>query len=215
MNRRNFIKSVIGFSLAIPSAKLMSKMSNDYFSIDIISNNPNYALNLINPIIKKYFSGPVNVKNYPLVGNQISDIVFYYNGKLKNIHIDKDSISKDLLNFGNKINLLSNINNPYLLRLSNIQARSAKNLNVIVDGRLTERIPVNENIEDMAITSNSGEIYLNMNNGFANVKGSNCKHKTCEKTGMINHPGESIVCIPSNISLQFDGISNGIDAFSY
>jgi hypothetical protein len=70
--------------------------------------------------------------------------------------------------------------------------------------------------------SQSGEYSLNggtnvlvIEDGMAYLKEANCPDKTCVRTGKIRYVGQSIVCLPNEISITVRGNStDGVDIVS-
>ena len=56
---------------------------------------------------------------------------------------------------------------------------------------------------------NGGTNILVIENGEAYLKDANCPDKTCVKTGKIRYVGQSIICLPNEISITVRGNSDG------
>ena len=56
---------------------------------------------------------------------------------------------------------------------------------------------------------NGGTNILVIENGEAYLKDANCPDKTCVKTGRIRYVGQSIICLPNEISITVRGNSDG------
>ena len=62
---------------------------------------------------------------------------------------------------------------------------------------------------------NGGTNILVIENGQAYLKDVNCPDKTCVKTGKIRYVGQSIICLPNQISITVRGGSDsGVDLIS-
>ena len=109
-----------------------------------------------------------------------------------------------------------------------IGALLAVSLAVVLITTLTRReggyVEVEKNGELVATYSLSvnGEYSLNggtnvlvIEGGVAYLKDANCPDKTCVKTGKIHYVGQSIICLPNEISITVRGGSdNGVDLVS-
>ena len=60
-------------------------------------------------------------------------------------------------------------------------------------------------LDGVSVAVNGGEIY---------VFESTCPDKTCEKTGRISRPGESIICVPNKVSVTVLGEDAAYDAIT-
>ena len=62
---------------------------------------------------------------------------------------------------------------------------------------------------------NGGTNILVIEGGGAYLKDANCPDKTCVKTGKIHYVGQSIICLPNEISITVRGDSDdGVDFVS-
>ena len=62
---------------------------------------------------------------------------------------------------------------------------------------------------------NGGTNVLVIENGMAYLKEANCPDKTCVRTGRIRYVGQSIICLPNEISVVVVGASSdGVDIVS-
>ena len=62
---------------------------------------------------------------------------------------------------------------------------------------------------------NGGTNVLVVENGVAYLNYSNCPDHTCEKTGKIKYVGQSIICLPSKVSITIKGdTAGGVDLVS-
>ncbi|HOE56498.1 MAG TPA: NusG domain II-containing protein [Bacillota bacterium] len=88
-----------------------------------------------------------------------------------------------------------------------------------VNGDLYRRIPMHEGMKRQ-------EIHINLENGKyidiiadengAYVRDVICPDKICQKTGLVNKVGQSIVCLPNKVLVYIDGnIKPEVDGISY
>ena len=62
---------------------------------------------------------------------------------------------------------------------------------------------------------NGGTNILVIEGGVAYLKDANCPDKTCVKTGKIHYVGQSIICLPNEISITVRGdTDDGVDFVS-
>lgn len=62
---------------------------------------------------------------------------------------------------------------------------------------------------------NGGTNILVIEGGAAYLKDANCPDKTCVKTGKIHYVGQSIICLPNEISITVRGdTDDGVDFVS-
>lgn len=53
-----------------------------------------------------------------------------------------------------------------------------------------------------------GDTVFEISDGKIRIKNALCPDKHCEKTGFINSPGESIICVPERIIITISGSSD-------
>ncbi len=79
-------------------------------------------------------------------------------------------------------------------------ADTGKNVEIIVDGKTTEIISLDETYEKqingVVVCCNKGEVY---------IKESDCPDKVCIRSGRISKSGESIICAPNRVAIKIDG----------
>ncbi len=79
-------------------------------------------------------------------------------------------------------------------------ADKGKSAEIIVDGKTTKIISLDENYEkqvnSVVVCCENGEIY---------IKESNCPDKVCMRSGRISKSGESIICAPNRVAVKIDG----------
>ena len=79
-------------------------------------------------------------------------------------------------------------------------ADAGKSAEIIVDGKTTETISLDENFEKevngVVICCENKEIY---------VKNSDCPDNVCVRSGKISKSGESIICAPNRVAIKIDG----------
>lgn len=97
--------------------------------------------------------------------------------------------------------------------------RSVDNLVVEVNGEVYKKIPVSELKEDQLMHidfENNKYIDIAANQSGAWVEDVICPDKLCQKTGVINKIGQSIVCLPNKVVIYYEGEKNPeIDNVAY
>lgn len=79
-------------------------------------------------------------------------------------------------------------------------ADTGKSAQIIVDGKTTEIISLDETyekqVDGVVVCCEKGEIY---------IKESDCPDKVCMRSGRISKSGESIICAPNRVAIKIDG----------
>ena len=79
-------------------------------------------------------------------------------------------------------------------------ADTGKSAQIIVDGKTTEIISLDEAYENqvngVVVCCEKGEIF---------IKESDCPDKVCVRSGRISKSGESIICAPNRVAIKIDG----------
>jgi hypothetical protein len=61
-----------------------------------------------------------------------------------------------------------------------------------------------------------GNIELAVGNGSAEIVTATCKNQTCMKMGTLRRAGQSLVCIPAQISVSVAGANSfGVDGITF
>ena len=79
-------------------------------------------------------------------------------------------------------------------------ADTGKSAEIIVDGKTTEIIALDESYEKqingVVVCCENGEVY---------IKNSDCPDKVCVRSGRVSKSGESIICAPNRVAIKIDG----------
>lgn len=79
-------------------------------------------------------------------------------------------------------------------------ADTGKSAEIIVDGKTTEIIALDESYEKqingVVVCCENGEVY---------IKESDCPDKVCIRSGRISKSGEGIICAPNRVAIKIDG----------
>lgn len=81
---------------------------------------------------------------------------------------------------------------------------------ISVEGTQVSTIPIDET----GVYPFSGQGYhliVNIENGEVWVSQADCPTQDCVHTGHINMAGQSIVCLPGQISIRLEGADHGVD----
>jgi len=60
------------------------------------------------------------------------------------------------------------------------------------------------------IRGRTGDITIEAKNSRVRISESSCPLKLCVKTGWINKPGESIICVPNKLAIHIQGSNKGV-----
>lgn len=90
-----------------------------------------------------------------------------------------------------------------------------KVLTIYKDGKLEKTFSFSEEFnKTYTINTQYGYNILEIKNGEAYIKDSDCTSKLCVEKGKINSIGDLIICLPHKLVIQIEG-ENQIDAVSY
>lgn len=220
MNRRSFLRNgsllipaVIGGLVTNLPIKLLGKTKGKTaFSLSVITDTPTVAINEIGNAIRfsKYKTLNIDFSEHQLIGEHISDLALVENGSLINYFKSIDEFSTNLKKIASKFSFPQKVVNPTLLLFSAGDSGQPEYFNVSVSNRLVRRIPINSPNGIYKIDGVKGNIEMEIIGKSAKIHSSSCKHKTCIGMGEIKNSGESLVCIPSRISISVSGKSNSI-----
>ncbi len=219
MKRRKFLTNtstlVLG-SLVLPNFLSannfpLTQIRNESFSLNLVTHKPTEAIELVDRLLKNsnLNLGQITFEEIQLVGNHVSDIAVVRNGKLIDFRKGKNILANELNKISKQLELPRKIENPKLIKFYN-QSPKPEFANVFSAGILVDRIALEEDSGSKVIQSSKGEIEFSIINGKAKITEATCKHKTCLKMGKINNAGESLVCIPNQITIALEGTKNGL-----
>jgi hypothetical protein len=68
--------------------------------------------------------------------------------------------------------------------------------------------------KDQEVVLSNGAMVVEVKDGRVRVKDSDCPRRICLHTGWIQHPGETIVCVPNKIVIEIEasGSTPSLDA---
>lgn len=97
-----------------------------------------------------------------------------------------------------------------LTRLSSVPSSLAlqpgKNLLVRVEGKVIEKLPLDQSIR-RTIDTGFGRVTFQVRDGRAWVEDSTCRHKVCLSSLPIKYPHERIICAPNHFLIEVEGRS--------
>lgn len=82
-----------------------------------------------------------------------------------------------------------------------------KYVDIYVKNELYKEIPIpnNEYTETVTIKNELGENIVEIKNGGAVMLDADCHDKVCVKSGFIDQPGQTIVCLPHKLVVEIKG----------
>ncbi len=216
MNRREFLKRSSLFlsgALFIGTGVLNTKVyattaGHVHFSIDVVTDNPAFAIQHIDRLIKSSFlkGHRIDFTQYQLSGHHVGDIVFVKEGQLIDFYKKDDRFSNRLRKTAEMLSLPKEFENPTLLRFfSAVRGQTAQKINIFSGDVLIHQIPVKNNITTYRATGEKGYIDVAVKNGSVKIVSASCNHKTCMELGAVNRPGQSLVCIPNRLRVVIEG----------
>jgi hypothetical protein len=227
MNRREFLRRSSFFlsGVVIAGSGLLNKKAfadiagNAVFSIDVVTDRPDFAIQKIDPLIRSSFPGDhrIDFVQYKLSGNHTGDIAFVKSGQLIDFYQTDGRISNRLRETAKKLSLPRSLENPILLRFfSGTGKGAAKNVNVFSGNVLVRQLSMKNNTTAHRVTGGKGHIDVAVKDGSVKIVSASCKHKTCMELGAINRPGQSLVCIPNRLRVVIEGGNDfGVDGITF
>ncbi|MDW7667405.1 MAG: NusG domain II-containing protein [Bacillota bacterium] len=91
-----------------------------------------------------------------------------------------------------------------------------KYVEIIVDGTEHSKYVLDNNIDkEIEVITDKGYNIIHIQNGQVVVEESDCNNQLCVRKGVIEEPGELIVCLPHKVVVQITGSSEDLDSISY
>ena len=208
MNRRDFLK-VSGVAIAagtvLPSivkAGLLTSVTEDNFSLEVITDQPEKASALLERFAKNGSLGTGNLSyaEYPIAESVVGDIVFVKNGKLFDLINSSSDLANGLKDIRKELKLPSLISNPVRVRMFRKSEGKAKEIFVMRKGEIIGKFDPNS-FGTFDVTGRSGNTKISFSENGVRVLDSECKHKICAKMRAITKSGDFITCIPNQLHI--------------
>lgn len=111
--------------------------------------------------------------------------------------------------------VLASIFGMYLVR-ERASNYNKKYVEIIVDGTEHSKYILDNTIEkEIEVVTDNGYNIIHIKNGQVLVEESDCNNQLCVRKGVIEEPGEIIVCLPHKVVVQITGSSEDLDSISY
>ncbi len=210
MNRRNFLLAstmAVAAGTILPSAlKAIGKnnlpVSEENFSLEVITGNPDKASAMLEAFAKQGNFGMGNLKyaEYSIAGNAVGDIVFVRNGRLIDFTKSSDSLYEGLKDIRKTLSLPSLIENPVRLRLFTKSESEAKKVFVMQKGEIVKQIDMSM-YGNYSFMGKAGVTKVNVSESGVRITDSDCKYKICSKMKAITKAGDFLTCIPNELHI--------------
>ncbi len=189
------------------------------FSLDVVTDQPGYAIRHIEALIRHSPIRHHTVKfaEYQLPGSHVGDIAFVRSQQLIDFRNASDAFSRQLTDLRQALSLPRRYENPSLLRFYAEDGAAVPHyVNILRGNVLVERLPIRENRTALHIEGIKASVTLAVEDRSVRITAASCKHKTCMTLGAINRPGQTLICIPAQISVSIEGRDgSGVDSVTY
>lgn len=93
-----------------------------------------------------------------------------------------------------------------------INSGKAATVQVFVGDKLYRELPLNKDTT-LEVNENNGKNTIKIHDNGVEMTFADCPDKVCVKTGYINKPGQSIVCLPHKVNVKIisDEENSGTD----
>lgn len=189
------------------------------FALDVITDQPERAIRHIERLIQasSFRRQHIQFAECQLSGSHVGDIALVRFQRLIDYRKAEDAFSRHLTEIARSLSLPRRHDNPMLLRFySENQGSAPQYVNVFCGEILLHQWPVGENKEALRVEGARGYVDLSVQDRSVRIVDASCKHKTCMKLGAISQPGQTLVCIPAQISVALEGRNNlGVDSVTF
>lgn len=222
MDRRGFMtqgsKLLAGLTLAGWSGIHPGRLSASEpspFSIDVVTRHPELAIPKIEHAIRASGLRQQNIGflEYELKGPHVGDIVFAKGHRLVNFYEAADPFSQRLKEVASALSLPQTCHNPTLLRFYSAEGGTRPaHAQVLCGNVFLMQLPLHCTKEVHRFEGAPGHIEVAAGDGSVQIVSASCKHKTCMNMGAIYRAGQSLVCIPAQLSVSIAGANKwGVD----
>jgi hypothetical protein len=225
MDRRNFFRIsaavMAGFGLAKIS-KAAPLRANDAtkklntFSLDIITDEPQRAIDEIQNLIPLFNGTPFRYFENKMIGIYTADSTLIFNNSLVDIN-GNSLFSEKLVSIRRNLDLPKKINDPVLLSLRSLNApEKADSFSVYRENYILGTYKLQNEYNEIDIDGEKGRMILAVKDSSVKVISSNCKHKTCMNSGYSKASVNNIICIPNRIRISLNGYQGKkVDTIGY
>ena len=217
MNRRNFFK-ISSFAIgaaalsnvagsALTKVMAAANPSSDSFSLELITDNEDKAIDLAQSFMKDLngSGGVIKFSEYRLDKAESADIVLVRGGKLVNYKTGSDDVRRQVAEIAKELELPRIINNPVRIKFTSSGSETAAiNFLIFHKERLVEKVTASTSNRNVLVMGSKGEMTVNVSGKKARVVQASCTHKNCVNSGSISLSGENIVCIPNQVHIIAD-----------
>jgi hypothetical protein len=187
------------------------------FSLSIITAYPDKALEMTQSLIQTHFGdqGRVRFTEFVVAGENISEIALVRNSRLVNYKVQSDPLSMELAKMAKRLDILTKVKDPVCLQFtSDEQSGQPEKAQVFRQNVLIEELHLSQNDKVVEVKGLKGPLAIRVNDGAVSVVETSCGHKTCVQMGSVKGAGQSIVCIPNQITIALGG-SGKSDALAF
>ncbi|NTV45317.1 MAG: NusG domain II-containing protein [Chlorobiales bacterium] len=228
MDRRIFLKRSVQLLAALPFANIASGLIpsaaahgmasvNGGFSLSIITAHPDKALEMVQSLIQSHLGnqGRVMFTEFVIAGENISEIALVRNSRLVNYKVQSDPLSLELAKMAKQLDILTKVKDPVCLQFtSDEQSGQPEKAQVFRQNVLIEELQLSQTDKVVEVKGLKGPLAIRVNEGAVSVVETSCGHKTCVQMGSVKGAGQSIVCIPNQITIALAG-SGKSDALAF
>lgn len=228
MDRRLFLKRSAQLLAALPFANMASGVIPSAmaegissikggFSLSIITVHPDKALEMAQRLIQTHFASmpSVSFTEFVVAGENICEIALVRNSRLVNYKVQNDPLSMELAKMARQLDILTKVKDPVCLQFTSAgQSVQPEKAQVFRQNILIEELSLSQNDKVVEVRGMKGPLEIRVNNGAVSVVETSCGHKTCVQMGSVKGAGQSIVCIPNQITVALAG-SGKSDALAF
>lgn len=212
MNRRLFLKrsalAAVGVA-SIPTARVLACSTEPpAFTLRLVTDQPGLAIDRMSALFRRsgLATSHIRFQEHALAGHHIGDIVLMRGQRLFNFWQEQGALAQALQGVAHELDLPRRLEHPQLLTFSaGQQTTKAKTVNVFQGDVLMHQLQLDQNRANYRVEGTTGSVTLTIKDRQVAIVGASCKHKTCMKLGAIHQPGETLICVPSRITVTLDG----------
>ena len=186
------------------------------FSLCMVTDQPERSIDLVNQVLHRVRlpAATIRFEEYRIPGRHIGDIAFFRNHQLIDFRQAGGALSEGLASIAKTLGFPRSLDHPVFLKFyagdHDLQATQA---HIFQGNILVDQVSLDTDRPAYVVEGSRGSLTLAVKDRKVQVVGASCKHKTCMNMGRISLPGESLVCIPSRLSVTLDGTRRrGIDS---
>lgn len=227
MDRREFLHRsaviVSGLSLTPLSSWSASPRTTatdlPLVSLGVVTDRPDAAIRSIQKTLARVLGScpdapALRVREFRIPGRHVADVVLTRPSGVVDVWRARGALPHAIRQCTSALHLRRVVEDPTYLEFSvGSVSRGRRRLTITRDQDLIATPEMDRAPRELTVETSLGTVVVHVGGGHARIVSAPCRHQTCVGMGIIDRPGQRVVCVPCRLSLSvFGGGAESIDA---